>query len=260
MKKKMIQQKQQNFLINQLMVVLIKNSRNQKKDQLIYQSTQTIQTLNLLNIKKEKNMVCYLKDIECNFQSKTFQKIQNSQSITCKLKYITCIMDDTVSDTEQFLDISTLTQDELQIYNVVEQIIKQQMIKIIWNQLRAFFESWDNEFDSKFNAILKDINNTNKLILKNQLSLLLEEYKNINQINTQIKTNIETNYKFDIQYEEQKAQHIFIQELKIQASNYSFNNFQTFINTIKSNVKQELKNYYNQIVMQEIIKLQFDFV
>ncbi|CAK65830.1 unnamed protein product (macronuclear) [Paramecium tetraurelia] len=158
----------------------------------------------------------------------------NSQSITCKLQYTKHY---SVSDTEQFLDISALTQDELQIYNVVEQIIKQQMIKIIWNQLGAFFESWDEELDSKFNAILKDINNTNKLILKNQLSLLLEEYKNINQINTQIQVNIETNYKFDIQYEEQKAQHIFLQELKVQVSNYSFNDFQTFVNTIKSNVK-----------------------
>ncbi|CAD8050945.1 unnamed protein product [Paramecium primaurelia] len=197
--------------------------------------------------KRQRNITAILKFID----------YLNEQGIIYELKYLNNNNNENnYVDQIQLFDTSQSSQDELKIFKIFESIIKQQMMKIIWYHIGAYLESWESNLDIIIQAILKEINQTNKHILNTQLITILKEFNNINQLNKQIQDEIETYYRFQINYDEQKAKDQFILELKIQSQNYSKQNFQSFIDQIKSNVKIELENYYNQLVTIEILTLQ----
>ncbi|CAD8142484.1 unnamed protein product [Paramecium pentaurelia] len=201
--------------------------------------------------KRQRNQNVILKFIEqLNVQSITYE-LQYHNNNNNENNYV---------DQIQLFDTSQLSLDEFKIFNVFESIIKQQMMKIIWYHIGAYLESWESDFCKLIEAILQEINQTIEHILKTELITILKEFNNINQLNKQIEKEIETDYKFQIKYDEQKAKDQFILELKIQSQNYSKQNFQSFIDQIKSNIKIELENYYNQFVMIEILQLINDLI
>ncbi|CAD8063932.1 unnamed protein product [Paramecium sonneborni] len=152
------------------------------------------------------------------------------------------------------------SQDEIKIFEVFLKIIQQQMMRIIWEKYGTFLESWDSDTEKQQEQLIKDINLNNEAILNKHLSKVLYEFKNVQSINNEIKEEIEKNYRFDILYDETKAKEIFILELMIEAQNYDFQNIQTFIKQVKSNVKSELQEYYNDILMYEIFNLENDLI
>ncbi|CAD8095114.1 unnamed protein product [Paramecium sonneborni] len=176
------------------------------------------------------------------------------QQVTNKIKYQNNkIKNDELQ--QQHYDTSKLNQDELRIFNIFDSIMKQNMMKTIWEKYGQFLESQDSINDDQFEKIVDALNQNNKAILTNSLSLVLQEFKNANKINDIMKEEIEKNYKFEIKYDKQKAEDLFILELLIEAQNYDSRDIKSFINTIKLNVKQELQEHYNDILILEILKL-----
>ncbi|CAD8109107.1 unnamed protein product [Paramecium sonneborni] len=152
--------------------------------------------------------------------------------------------------------------DEKKIFQVFQNIIQQQTMRIIWEKygtlLRANY--WDCDMEKQQEELFKDINLYNQTILNQHLFEVLQEFKNVQSINYEIKEEIERKYRFDIIYDEKKAKAIFILELMIEAQNYDFQNIQTFINKVKQNVKLELQEYYNKVLKFKILNLGNDLI
>ncbi|CAD8057768.1 unnamed protein product [Paramecium primaurelia] len=190
-----------------------------------------------------------------------FLETISSQSVNYKLKYQNNSKEYDIDEQQvEIIDTGNYNQEQFQIFYVFEYIVKQQMMKIIWKHLGNFFESWNQNIDEQFTQVIDIINQNNQSILNDHLKLILEEYQNSNKINDEIKNEIEQNYKFIIQYDEQKAKDQFFFQLKIQAQNYDINNIQSFIHNIKSQVKQSLQEYYDEILEYEIIMLINDLI
>ncbi|CAD8121186.1 unnamed protein product [Paramecium sonneborni] len=150
--------------------------------------------------------------------------------------------------------------EELKIFLVFESIIKQQQMRIIWDKYGAFFESWDQDLEKLNQEIVRQTDQNNQQILKTHFFQVLQEFNNVYQITDEIKNHIEKIYKFNIEYDYQKAKDIFILELQIQAQNFDSKNIQILIDQVKSNVKLELQEYYNVILMIEVLNLISDLI
>ncbi|CAK73341.1 unnamed protein product (macronuclear) [Paramecium tetraurelia] len=238
------------------------DQENQKvKKTKIYPSKLNEQTTSTIQCQEgeEYNMISKRWRISTIFITK-FLDVICSQSVDCELGLQNDSIENRIDQYVQYIDTNLLIQEELQIYQIVESIIRQQMMKIIWKNYGEFLESWQQEHDSKCEEIVKIINKRNKYILNNHLIFILNEYNNVKKINDEIQEDIEKNYKFNIVYDEQKAKDQFILELKVQAQNQDFNNIQAFIDNIKTQVKQELQEYYNQILELEILTLIHDLI
>ncbi|CAD8063942.1 unnamed protein product [Paramecium sonneborni] len=181
--------------------------------------------------------------------------------ITTKLNKSGNQINESVSINESIFDQSQLkSQDEIKIFEVFQKIIQQQIMRISWEKYGTFLESWDLDTEKLQEQTFKDINLNNEAILNKHLSKVLQEFQNVQSINNEIKEEIEKNYRFDILYDETKAKEIFILELMIESQNYDFQNIQSFIKKVKSNVKSELQEYYNDILMYEILNLINDLI
>ncbi|CAD8057760.1 unnamed protein product [Paramecium primaurelia] len=222
---------------------------------LIQQNVQTIQCQE----GEEYGMLS--KRYRCSTIISKFLVTISGQSVNYKLKYQNDYNKYDIDEQQvEIIDIRNYNQEELWIFNIFEYILKQQMMKIIWKHFGDFFESWGQNIDEQFTQVIEIINQNNQSILNDHLKLILEEYQNSKKINDEIKNEIEQNYKLDIQYDEQKAKDHFILQLKIQAQNYDINNIQSFIENIKSQVKQSLQKQYDEILEYEIIALNLDLI
>ncbi|CAD8165790.1 unnamed protein product [Paramecium pentaurelia] len=227
----------------------------------IYPSTIFQQNVQTVQCKEGEEYGMLSKRQRCSTILSKFLETFSGQLVNNKLKYQNNSNEYDIDEQQvEIIDIGNYNQEELQIFYVFEYILKQQMMKIIWKHFGNFFESTKQNIEQIYIEVIKIINQNNQRILNDHFKPILEEYQNSKKINDEINKEIDQNYKFNIQYDEQKAKDHFFLQLKIQAQNYDINNIQSFIDNIKSQVKQSLQEYYDEILEYEIISLNFDLI